>query len=258
MLATAAGAAESNDPNTVVATVRPVFASLAPTDGGVYLGFSYKIAGTAPEKTHYRCYRDTDIFHITTPTGKHYALSLIDKSKPASRDFCAVEGIGRTFDSIGSSSEVIYRVSKNGHHRVWKQSDIPDFTIPGEYRIVEIGVFRDSRGKLPDLPFRTNEAVWTVDPNKVPFKVLIANARKIVASDLGSSATNLIFGVSSDDATKRFVTGILRKEYIPSNRITKADRHNDLYDGLVYRFTFALDGTLSDWKSEESRWLCKW
>ena len=80
---------------------------------------------------------------ISTPDGKTYSLNLIDKHKMPGYEAAWLDLYDyKVFDSEGAWPGF----SEDRHlmrRFYWKQKEVPTFTMPGEYRVVETGTFRE-------------------------------------------------------------------------------------------------------------------
>jgi hypothetical protein len=250
--AISAGAQKDQSPPHVVVTAEPAFSRISSRDEGMEINFFYQyypLAYLQDPPATYMCDYETMTYVIVTPNGARHSLNLVDKKKEAGLLTSAFFGLHdyKIFDSVG-----VWPGLRNERRFYWKQAKAHPFNIPGRYRIVETGIFRDTKGKLPDLSFRSSEAVCIVDPNVAPLRELKDKAQEIVQKRFDSPIRRVLWSVSEEQSGDRSVSGLVKSNTIPEDQIPPEERRKGkgIYGGVHFNFVFSPEGQL---KSQEMK-----
>lgn len=235
-------------PPKIIVTACAVFSRISPGDDGMEFRFHYEYPTAylkEPLKT-YLCSYEAMTYLITTPDGKQYSLNLIDKKKNTGHFTSAYFNLDtyKIFDSVGAWPG-LFNGKEVERRFYWKQPEAPIFTMSGEYRVVETGTFHDTAGKLPDLLFRSTEAVCVVDPKVASLKVLKEKAQKVVRERNGAEVPAVNWTTREIVSGDRIVSGLVERSIIPEEQVPEKKRKKGWdYVGMEYSFTFSPDGEL--------------
>ena len=238
------GAEKDQSPPHVVVTAEPAFSRISSRDEGMEIKFFYQyypLAYLQDPPATYMCDYDRMTYVIVTPNGAHYSLNLVDKKKQTGLFTSAFFGLHeyKIFDSVGAWPGL-------GDERrfYWKQAKAHAFSVPGPYRIVETGIFRDTKGKLPDLSYRSSEAVCIVDPNVAPLRELKDKAQEIVQKRFASPISRVLWSVGEEKSGDRRITGLVKSNTISEDQIPPEERRKGegTYGGIHCNFVFSPEG----------------
>jgi hypothetical protein len=243
-------------PPQIVVTARAVFSRISPGDDGMEFRFNYEYPTAylkEPPKT-YLCSYEAMTYLITTPDGKQYSLNLIDKKKDTGHFTSAYFNLGtyKISDSVGAWPG-LFNGKEVERRFYWKQPEAPIFTMSGEYHVVETGTFHDTAGKLPDLPFRSTEAICIVDPKVASLKVLKEKAQKTVRERISAQVPAVNWTIREIVSGDRIVSGLVERSIIPEDQVPEKKRKKGWdYLGMECSFTFSPDGELISEKIQPS------
>lgn len=243
----------------IVVTARAVFSRISPNDEGMEFRFNYKYPTAylkEPPKS-YLCSYEAMTYLITTPDGKQYSLNLIDKKKDTGHFTSAFFNLDtyKIFDFVGAWPG-LFNGKEVERRFYWKQTETPIFKLPGEYHVIEKGMFHDAAGSLPDLPFRSTEAVCIVDPKVASIKDLKAKAQEAAQRRISAPVPPLNWGVREIKSGDRIVSGLVERSIIPEDQVPAEKRKKGWnYSGMHYRFTFTPHGELISEETQPSYWI---
>ena len=230
-------------PPKIIVTARADFARISPLDDGMEVHFSYRYPtpNQSPPPNTYQCAYDSMTFLVTAPDGKQYTLSLVDKKKDTGYFTGAFFNLDdyKIFDSTGAWPGLL-----DERRFFWKQTDVPTFKVPGTYRIVQTGIFHETTGKLPDIPYQSTEAVCVVDPNVSSVNELKAKAQTELQNRVEVRLPPLSWLVGEEASGNRTVFGMINAKVMPETAfaIDEREKRRGQYSGMRYQFTFTFDG----------------
>ena len=232
-----------------VLVLTPSFARISPRDNERRFDLNFFFPKNLPRPDGIitsKCAISTATYLITTPTGERHSLALTEMKKRRSeteRFFLPSSRWEQCLDAIGECTAT----TQGQHNLIWKKPP-PPFNEAGEYRLVISGTFHDKSGVTPDFTFRSNEAVWFVDPSIVPLEILKGKADEALEKDLGCRPSPIVWRVSDTPSGDRRVRGRLRSSDVPEEVARDARKNMPAglvgFGGLDYGFVYSPRGEL--------------
>ncbi len=236
-----------------VLEITPVFSRLSPEDaewGFLLNSFASKLPKSLD--THgpggYNCPITSVNYLFITEDGERHSLALkntlaFDEKKRAHAMNTSepLFWVGsRWVQRLNEAGDISYSGWARGG-QVWNQP-LPNLKRAGKHRLIISGTLHHTSQTGPDVTFKSNEAVWFVDPTCVPLSALKRQSRQAIQADIGHPAASITWELSEAPNGDRIVIGAVAAVDLPANR-----RPRDGND--CYEFTFSPAGELLSQKN---------